>query len=157
VTSQVSDLDGAVTWIRPALTRTPVPATAFYPNGFSLSTNLYGTAYSSKGSLVVTPASSGNTFNATGGSVPTGTLSEVATSGRAAASFKLIGADSLSLVLTESTGLIAGSFKETTTSLASPVHAIIYQNGPEPSIVGNFTDEPHGGINEGGAVSLTSP
>jgi hypothetical protein len=37
------------------------------------------------------------------------------------------------------------------------VNAIIYQNGAAPAIVGHFTDEPKGGTNEGGVVTLISP
>jgi hypothetical protein len=156
-TPQVSDLDGAVTWLRPALTKKPYPATVLYPGGFDLATHLYGAAYNPKGSLVLTPGGMDNTFKAEGGSAPGGSLSESALAGKAVASIKVTGANSLSLTVTRATGVIAGSFKETAESAASPINAIIYQGGSAASIVGSFRDQPKGGTNEGGAVSLSSP
>ena len=76
---QVSDLDGAVKWIRPALTKTPFPASSLYPLGFQLATHLYGAAYDPTGSVVLTPGSASNTFNAQGGRLPSGGLTEPAT------------------------------------------------------------------------------
>jgi hypothetical protein len=88
---------------------------------------------------------------------PSPGLSEPATAGKAASIIRVTGADSLSLALTTATGIVAGSFKTSATSPASPVNAIVYQNGLAPSIIGNFMEEQRAGTNEGGAVTLTSP
>jgi len=163
-TAGVSDLDGAVTWIRPAFTKTPVPPTMLYPAGFGLDTHLYGAAYNPKGSLVITPASANNTFTAQGAGLPSGSLGEPATAGPKTAAIKVKGASGLSLTVSAATGLVTGSFTQSTTSAGKtvttvlPVNAIIYQNGATPSIVGWFTNVPKsGGVNEAGAVALTSP
>jgi hypothetical protein len=81
-TPGVSDLDGAITWIRPRLAKTPPPAKAFYPSGFNLATRLYGASYNPRSSLVVTLASPNNTFHAQGGSLAAGGLTEAPTTYR---------------------------------------------------------------------------
>jgi uncharacterized repeat protein (TIGR01451 family) len=55
-TPEVSDLDGAVIWIKPALVKPP-RNTVLYPLGFDLATNLLGAAYDPKGSMFLTPNS----------------------------------------------------------------------------------------------------
>jgi len=163
-TAGVSDLDGAVTWIRPAFTKTPVPLTTLYPAGFGLDTHLYGAVYNPKGSLVITPVSANNTFTAQGAGLPSGSLTEPATAGPKTAAIKVKGASGLSLTVSTATGFVMGSFTQSTTSASKtivttlPVNAIIYQDGSAPSIIGWFTNVPKsGGTNEAGAVTLTSP
>jgi uncharacterized repeat protein (TIGR01451 family) len=162
-TPGVSDLDGAISWIRPRLAKTPPPAKAFYPSGFNLATQLYGASYNPKSSLVVTLASPNNTFHAQGGSLAAGGLTEAVTAGKAAAAISLKGSNNLSLSVKTATGFIKGDLTESTTSLGRtnhislPVNAVIYQNGLPASIVGWFTEKPTGGPNEGGAVEVTSP
>ena len=162
-TAAVSDLDGAVTWVRPGLTKTPFPATAVYPLGFQLSTRLYGAAYDPKGSVGVTPASADNTFSAQNAGLTGGGIIEAATAAKRAATFKVTGANNLALSVATATGRITGSFKQSTTvmgkttSYSLPVNAIIYQKGPSPSIVGWFLNKPKAGPNQAGAVTLTSP
>ncbi len=157
VVPETSDLDGGVVWIRPPSVALPTRKSALYPAGFNLTTNLLGAAYNPKSAMVLTPNSLNNTFTAQGGSLAGGSLSEATMVVKLASGLKLTGANSLSLKVSTSTGLISGTFKDGAARSASKVNAVIFQTRSTPSIIGSFRDVPITGANESGAVTLTSP
>jgi hypothetical protein len=149
-TSAGTDLEGLLTWVKPANAK----AVTNYKNGFTLQTSLRGSAYDSAGSTGLTQGS-GNTFHAAAGNL-VNPINEPATATGGARSFKVTGDHALSLTVTLSSGLVTGAFKHPDTNLSAPVRAVIYQKST-PAIFGNFTTTLKTDANEAGSITLTTP
>jgi hypothetical protein len=145
-----SDLDGPVTWIKPA-----DPKAAYYPNGFVANTTLIGSAFDPAGSLIVSNTN-GATFSAASGNLSQPIADSTAHVVHSSSTvLRLSGANELTLSIAKATGLITGSFIHPQTGLRAPVHAVVFQD--QAVARGFFLSLEPKQSNESGSVELTSP
>jgi hypothetical protein len=153
-TPNTSDLDGAVTWVKPANPKAN-PATTFYPNGFVLNTTLIGSAYNPANGFVLT--GSNGSFRAASGNLSTAiddSSARITTSSTTSATLAVSGSNALKLTITRATGAISGSFKHPVTLQTVPVKAVVFQ---KQNVGGGNFQSAKTNSNQSGSVELTNP
>jgi len=142
----VSDLDGAVAWVKQAN-----PRASSYPAGFTANAPLIGSAYSPAGNLVISPVTSG-IFQANGANITDPINETAAVISASPTALKAAGLFALSLNISRATGLVTGSFVNPDTGAKTSLNAVVFQK--QGIAQGNFESREPGG-NLAGSIQLT--